>query len=202
MGKNVNLLIITFVVVLFSVSGLYAAEPTETKGHQSVTSSAKPAKSSSKPAKKQTDAPKRDRSSVPINIKSNEMFADNNAKTATFIGKVVAKQDDVTIYCDKMIVYYGDSAEDIDKIEAIGSVRILQTNRVGTGGHGLYESKIGKITLTINPRVTQDRDTVTGVKIVYFLDDQRSHVSSGDSTRVEAVLYPKKKEQKPDARKP
>lgn len=134
---------------------------------------------------------KRDRSSKPINVKADELKADNKGKTAIFTGRVVARQEDVTIYSDKLIVYYGEKDDQVDKIEAIGAVRILQTNRVGTGGHALYESKEGKITLTINPKVTQEKDSVTGKVIVYYLDEDRSVVTSGENARVEAVIHPK-----------
>lgn len=133
----------------------------------------------------------RDRASRPISVKANELKADNKAKMATFSGKVVARQDDITIYSDKLIIYYGEKSEQVDKIEAIGSVRIIQENRIGTGGHALYASHEGKITLSDNPKVTQGTDSITGKVIVYYLDDERSEVSSGDSTRVEAVIHPK-----------
>jgi len=134
---------------------------------------------------------KQDRSSKPINIKADELKADNKGKTAIFTGRVVARQEDVTIYSEKLIIYYGENEEQVDKIEAIGSVRILQTNRVGTGGHALYENKLGKITLSVNPKVTQDKDSVTGKVIVYYLDEDRSVVTGGENARVEAVIHPK-----------
>lgn len=134
---------------------------------------------------------KQDRSSKPINIKADELKANNKERTAVFTGRVVARQDDVTIYSDKLIIYYGENEEQVDKIEATGSVRILQTNRVGTGGHALYENKIGKITLSVNPKVTQDKDSITGKVIVYYLDEDRSVVTGGENARVEAVIHPK-----------
>jgi lipopolysaccharide export system protein LptA len=134
---------------------------------------------------------RQDRSSKPITIKADELKADNKGKTAIFTGKVVARQEDVTIYSDRLIIYYGEQQDQVDKIEAFGSVRILQTNRVGTGGHALYENKEGKITLSINPRVTQDTDSVTGKVIVYYLDEDRSVVTGGENARVEAVIHPK-----------
>lgn len=134
---------------------------------------------------------KKDRSSKPINIKSDQLQADNKGKLAVFTGRVVARQEDVTIYSDRLEIYYGEGKEEVDKIIAIGNVRILQTNRVGTGGHAVYESKLGKVTLTINPRVTQEKDTVTGKVIIYFLDEDRSEVQSGENIRVEAVVHPK-----------
>jgi lipopolysaccharide export system protein LptA len=149
----------------------------------------------------------KDRSAQPITVKSDQLQAYNEAKQAVFTGRVVARQDDVTIYSDRLEVYYGESDDEVDKIIASGNVRILQTNRVGTGGHAVYESKLGKITLTENPRVSQDTDTVTGKVIIYYLDEERSEVQSGDNARVEAVIHPKsgnapkKSDKKHDANK-
>lgn len=135
--------------------------------------------------------PHRDTSNLPITIKSNELAADNKGKTAIFTGKVVAKQGDVTIFCDKMTVYYGNAQGDVDKIEADGNVRIVQENRTGLSSHAVYESKQGKITLTGgSPKIMQGADTVSGEIITYFIDDERSNVSGG---RVEAVIHPKPK---------
>jgi lipopolysaccharide export system protein LptA len=128
-------------------------------------------------------------SNLPITIKSNELAADNKGKTAIFSGKVVAKQGDVTIFCDRMTVSYGKTQGDVDKIEADGNVRIVQENRTGVASHAVYESKQGRITLTGGmPKVIQGADTVTGEIITYFIDDERSSVSGG---RVEAVIHPK-----------
>jgi lipopolysaccharide export system protein LptA len=134
---------------------------------------------------------RRDTSSQPITIKSNDLTADNKGKTAVFSGKVVAKQGDVTIFCDRMTVYYGTTQGDVDKIEADGNVRIVQENRTGFAAHAVYESKQGRITLTGgSPKVMQGSDTVAGEVITYFIDDERSSVSGG---RVEAIIHPKSK---------
>jgi lipopolysaccharide export system protein LptA len=130
-------------------------------------------------------------SDLPITIKSNELSADNKGKTAVFTGKVVAKQGDVTIFCDKMTVFYGAVQGDVDKIVADGNVRIVQENRTGVAAHAVYDSKEGKVTLTGgSPRVMQGTDTVAGEVITYFVDDDRSTVSGG---RVEATIHPKSK---------
>jgi len=134
---------------------------------------------------------RRDTSNLPITIKSNDLAADNKGKTAVFTGKVVAKQGDVTIFCDRMTVYYGNTQGDVDKIEADGNVRIVQENRTGAAAHAVYESKLGRITLTGgSPKVMQGADTVSGETITYFIDDERSSVTGG---RVEAVIHPKPK---------
>jgi lipopolysaccharide export system protein LptA len=128
-------------------------------------------------------------SNLPITIKSNELAADNKGKTAIFSGKVVAKQGDVIIFCDRMTVYYGRTQGDVDKIEADGNVRIVQENRTGVASHAVYEGRQGRITLTGGgPKLMQGADTVSGEIITYFIDDERSSVTGG---RVEAVIHPK-----------
>ncbi|HET6420693.1 MAG TPA: lipopolysaccharide transport periplasmic protein LptA [Geobacteraceae bacterium] len=136
----------------------------------------------------------KDNSSQPINIKSNELYTDSNARTATFVGKVVAKQNDVTIFCDKMIIYYPEQGGQVEKVEAFGNVRIVQLNRLGTGGHAVYENKEGKITLYQDPKVYQDKNVVSGNVITYYLDEEKSVVTSGPGKRVEATIYPKSRE--------
>lgn len=132
----------------------------------------------------------KDRSNLPIAIKSNELAADNKGKTAVFTGKVVAKQGDVTIYADRLTINYGDKKNDVEKIEADGNVRIVQENRVGTASHAVYENKQGRIILTGNPKITQGADTMSGNAITYFIDEDRSEVSSGAGRPVEVLIHP------------
>ena len=132
----------------------------------------------------------KDRSNLPITIKSNEMAADNKGKTAIFTGKVVAKQGDITIYADRLTINYSDKKNDVEKIEADGNVRIIQENRIGTASHAVYESTQGRITLTGDPKITQGTDTMSGNTITYFIDDDRSEVSSGPGRPVEVLIHP------------
>ena len=141
----------------------------------------------------QTDKPvRKDRSHMPITIKSNEMTADNKGKTAIFSGKVVAKQGDITIFSDKLVVNYAEKNSEVDKVEAIGNVRIVQLNRTGIASQAVYESRDGRITLTgsPNPKVMQGSDSVSGKIITYYVDDDKSFVSGGGdpNSRVEAVI--------------
>ena len=133
-----------------------------------------------------------DRSGMPINVKSNEMTADSKGKTALFSGKVVAKQGDITIFSDKLAVTYADKGGDVEKVEASGNVRIIQLNKTGFADHAVYESAKGRIILTGNPRVVQGNDSISGKVITYYVDEDRSDVSSGGDpkARVEAVINP------------
>lgn len=132
----------------------------------------------------------KDRSHLPITIKSNELAADNKGKTAIFTGKVVAKQGDITIYAEKVTVSYGTAQGGVEQIEAHGAVRIVQQNRTGISSHAVYNSREGRITLTGDPKVIQGTDTISGEMITYFIDEERSVVTGGVNKRVEAVIQP------------
>jgi len=134
----------------------------------------------------------KDRSGLPITVKSNDMTADNKGKMEIFTGRVVAKQGDITIFSDKLVVSYGDKSSEVEKVEAFGSVRIIQLNRTGFADQAVYDSRNGKIILTGSPRVVQGNDSISGKVITYYLDDDKSEVSSGGDpkARVEAVINP------------
>ncbi|UFS68655.1 lipopolysaccharide transport periplasmic protein LptA [Geomonas sp. RF6] len=127
----------------------------------------------------------------PLKIKSNELHADNEKKTATFEGSVVARQGDLTLYTDKLVISYGESGKDLSKVEAFGHVRIVQGDREAVGAHAVYDNKGGRIVLDGSPRVMQGKNLITGKEITYYVDEQRSVVTGG---RVEATIYPGEKD--------
>jgi lipopolysaccharide export system protein LptA len=126
----------------------------------------------------------------PLKIKSDTLLTDNQQKTATFEGKVVARQADMTLYADRVVVSYTGDGKELSKVEAFGNVRILQENREATGAHAVYEPKEARIILDGNPKVTQGEDVVTGKVITYYVNEQRSVVTSGPKQRVEAIIHP------------
>lgn len=128
---------------------------------------------------------RKDRSNLPITIKSDHLTADNRGKTAVFTGKVVAKQGDVTIFADKITINYGDQKGEVEKVEADGNVRIIQENSVGVASHAIYDSREGRMTLTGKPRVMQGKDTLTGEIITYYVDEDRSVVTGGASVTIQ-----------------
>lgn len=147
-----------------------------------------------------TSSPARDRSKLPITIKSNELTADNKGKTAIFSGKVVAKQGDITIFADKIVVNYAEQKGAVERIEATGNVRIIQQNRTGIATQAVYDSRDGRIVLTGNPRVMQGGDSISGKIITYFVDQDTSVVSGGGDSRVEAVINAPARKGNADAR--
>ena len=137
--------------------------------------------------------PAGERGKEPITIKSNELSTDSKNRTATFTGKVTARQGDLTIYADRVVVHYKQDGGDVERVEAIGNVRIVQGDRLATAREGVYLSADQKIVLSGDPKVFQGENTVSGKVITYFVNEEKSVVTGGPDGRVEAVIHPKNK---------
>ena len=140
------------------------------------------------------------RNEQPIRIISDKLVTDSDRKIATFSGNVAARQGDLTIYGDRLVVTYSDESGSISSAEVFGNVRIVQGERRAQADHGIYDAVNSRIVLDGNPKVFQNSDVVSGKTITYYLDQDRSEVTSGADSRVEAVIHPKVK--KTDGKSP
>ena len=134
-------------------------------------------------------------SAEPIHITSDRLEADQTGKQVKFQGNVVARQGDVVIYAQEMSLVYNADTREVDQVDAHGDVRIVQGDRVATGDHGILYNGEKKVVLTGTPRLYQGENFVSGDEITVFLKEERSIVSSGEGSRVNAVFQPKEKGQ-------
>jgi lipopolysaccharide export system protein LptA len=127
---------------------------------------------------------------APLKVKSDTLHADNEKKTATFEGKVVARQGDLTLYADRLVISYSGTGRELSRVEAFGNVRIMQGTRQASSGHAIYDPKGARIVLDDSPKVMQGEDVISGKLITYYVDEQKSVVTGGPNERVEAVIHP------------
>jgi lipopolysaccharide export system protein LptA len=111
-----------------------------------------------------------------IVITSQTLTAENNNKTAIFEGSVVATKEDLTIYSDKMTVFYDNSEGKIKKIYAVGNVKAHKNERVIFSDEATYTEDEHKIIFTGNPRAVEGENVVTGTHITLYLEDERAFV--------------------------
>jgi lipopolysaccharide export system protein LptA len=118
---------------------------------------------------------------VPTIITSEALTADNKAKTALFTGSVVAKKGNMTLYADRMLVYYIESGggSNIDKIDAEGNVKLIRGDRIVTSGKAVYFAGAEERAIfTESPRAAEGKNVVTGTKMTYYMKDDRSVVEN------------------------
>jgi lipopolysaccharide export system protein LptA len=125
----------------------------------------------------------------PITITSEMLTADNQAHTALFEQSVIARTTDMTMYADRMLVYYDEGTGDVTRIDASGTVKVIKGNRVITSREAVYFADGGKVIFTGEPKAVEGENVVTGKKITYLMNEDRFLVESSK------VFLTKKKEQ-------
>ena len=156
-------------------------------------------------------------SAAPIQIEADRMETSQESGGVLFSGNVQASQGNLIINADEMTVQYvkegpgpdaaAARAEDltrkIEKILARGNVKIVQDDWVAAGDTMDFNADARIVTLAGNAKAWQDKNMVSGEKIVLYLDEGKSVVerSSREGDRVKAFIYPSSQE-KEDKTKP
>jgi lipopolysaccharide transport protein LptA len=89
----------------------------------------------------------------PVTITSQRLEAEYEKKLITYIGDVVAKQQDFTLYADRVLLFINDQGNGIEKIVAQGNVRMVQTNKTVTCKEATYYYAEGRLVLGGEQRV-------------------------------------------------
>jgi lipopolysaccharide export system protein LptA len=109
----------------------------------------------------------------PIIITSEILTADNQTHTALFENSVVARTTDMTIYADRMLVYYNKDTGNVIRINAEGDVKLIKENRVITSKEATYYAEGEKVIFSGEPRAVDGENVVTGRKMTYLLNEDR-----------------------------
>ncbi len=147
--------------------------------------------------------------SVSTTITSKKMTVKNQDSQAIFEGAVVLTRGTLVVYSDRMIVSFGSAqsngAEDrkgreasqrkgpdtvsnraVNKIEAIGRVKIERDSGNATCEKAVYYREEDKIVLTGSPVAWEKGTRVSGKQITMFLAEDRSVVEGGSHVRIES----------------
>jgi lipopolysaccharide export system protein LptA len=125
----------------------------------------------------------------PITVTSETLTADNKSHTALFEKNVIARTTDMTLYADKMLVFYKEGSGDVTKIDASGNVRLFKGGRIITSLNATYYADEDKVIFTGQPRAIDGENVVTGSVMTYYIGEDRSYVEKSK------VFLKNKKEQ-------
>lgn len=126
----------------------------------------------------------------PIFITSDWMEVDQKKNTITYKGRVVTVQSEMTMRSETLTAYYDPEMKQMKQIIAEGKVNATQGNRVATGQKAVFDDQAKTVTLTGSPMMRQGNSQVSGVKIVYFVEQDRSIVEGDDKIQVKATIFP------------
>jgi lipopolysaccharide export system protein LptA len=131
----------------------------------------------------------------PVHINSQQLEADYQAKVITFIGDVVARQKEFTLYADRLFLFLDEAGKEIQKIVARGNVRMVQGERTATCDEATYYHREGTVVLQGEPVVREGNNWVSGKRIIYYIDEQKSVAESEGEERVKVTIIPREEPQ-------
>ncbi|MDX2494199.1 MAG: lipopolysaccharide transport periplasmic protein LptA [Desulfuromusa sp.] len=132
----------------------------------------------------------------PIEITSQKLEVLQQQRQSIFTGDVVAKQGDMTLFAEKLIVFLHQDQDQVERLEAIGGVRVLQLDRIATAEKAVFYQLEEKLVLSGNAEVTQGKNEISGDEITLYLKENRTLITSSENNRVKAVIIPEKKQEK------
>ncbi len=132
--------------------------------------------------------------SEPIHVSAKTLVWDHKEHKATFHQEVVAQQKDLTIHADDLTIHFNEKNNDVSRIVAIGNVRIVQMDRRAFCEEAVYNRSQNNIILKGDPVIRQGQNEVRGKRVIFFINENRSVVESGEGDRVEVTLVPEKEE--------
>lgn len=132
----------------------------------------------------------------PIEITSQKLEVLQQQRQSIFTGDVVAKQGDMTLFAEKLIVFLHQDQDQVERLEALGGVRVLQLDRIATAEKAVFYQLEEKLVLSGNAEVTQGKNEISGDEITLYLKENRTLITSSENNRVKAVIIPEKKQEK------
>jgi lipopolysaccharide export system protein LptA len=126
----------------------------------------------------------------PIYITADWMEVDQKKSTIMYKGRVVAVQADMTMRSDTLTAYYDTEMKAMKQIVAEGKVNATQGARVATGERAVFDDKAKTVTLTGNPVMRQGNNQVSGVRVVYYVEQDKAIAEGDGKVRVQATIFP------------
>jgi lipopolysaccharide export system protein LptA len=130
----------------------------------------------------------------PIRVSAKTLEWDHKAHRATFHGEVVARQKDLEIYSDDLMVFFNETDNDVTRLVAKGNVRIIQLDRRATCEEAVYDRSQNRLVLEGDPVIRQGQNEVRGRRVIFYVEERRSVVEGGEGGRVKVTLVPEKGE--------
>ena len=134
-------------------------------------------------------------SRAPIYIDSDRLEADQKTNTVTYKGNVVAKQEDVTLYANTLVIIYDPDTKKLKEIIATGNVKVVQLDRRATGQKVTFDQDKNKVVLDGDAVVREGTNVIRGERITFYVEEERSVVEPGKGGRVSTSLTPPAKEE-------
>jgi lipopolysaccharide export system protein LptA len=98
----------------------------------------------------------------PIVVTSKMLTIDNENNTAVFEHSVVAEAPEMTLYADKMFIFYNQDTRTITRINALGRVKVVEQDRVITADEATYYAHDERVIFKGDLKVVEGKRFISG----------------------------------------
>lgn len=131
------------------------------------------------------------------NIKSNKLDIFWLEKAGHFIGNVILTREKTTVTADKMIAFFKEHDNELDKVLAYGNVTIIDEENNATGEYGEYSAATDTLTLKNNVKLYKNNVEMFGHLLHYNFKTQKANLvgkntQKKDGARTKVIITPKK----------
>ena len=127
-----------------------------------------------------------------INIISDKLEIIRAENISIFSGNVYAKEDNLEIWSEKLIMISNKDESEIKEINAHGRVKIVREDLSINGDRARYDPIQNKLFVFGKVEVLENQSIVLCDKIVMDLENSSSIMSSDSNKRVEALIINEK----------
>lgn len=148
--------------------------------------------------------------SGPMHIEADRVVYGQVERRIDFLGQVHVQRPDFELWCEEMSVFLnsengnGDgessqesnlgSAGNVRKIVAEDNVHLVMEDREATSDRAEYYAQESKIILVNNVELKENKNTVRGHQVTFWLEENRSEIVGKEGSRVKAVFFPEQED--------
>lgn len=120
--------------------------------------------------------------SLPVEVKSDQLSVDQSSGEAIFSGNVVVAQGDMRLSAAKIRVEYADEAGQVERLHAEGGVLLINATDAAEADNAVYTINSGEVVMTGNVLLTQGPAAMSAARLVVNLKTGLGRLEGGVTT--------------------
>jgi outer membrane protein assembly factor BamD len=129
--------------------------------------------------------------SKPVDIVSDTMEGSEKDRQIIFKGSVVARQEDLYIFADRIEALTNEANNEIETAHAKGNVKIVKRDRTATSNEAIFDNRTRVVKLKGNVVVFSGSDRVAGELVTYYVNEDKVVVEGEKDKKARVTITPR-----------
>lgn len=120
--------------------------------------------------------------SLPVEVKSDQLTVDQTSGEAIFSGNVIVTQGKMRLTAATIRVEYAEEAGQVERLHAEGGVLLINATDAAEADHAVYTINSGEVVMTGNVLLTQGPAAMSAARLVVNLKTGLGKLEGGVTT--------------------